>query len=147
MLHAVHAYHKVMDALNSTTLQTLLYIVFVVVFQLISGAVRVPQEFYLDKHVMDRIVENHFDSSHNTFESIRRIADVYEWGNTVLIPGLFADMGPCNSETGLPHTGRAKGCNDDAVSRPSPAPPPPPPAPAPAPRPPAPPPRGYLTAV
>ena len=34
----------------------------------------------VDKHVMDRIVDNHFDSSHNTFESVRRVADIYEWG-------------------------------------------------------------------
>ena len=50
----------------------------------------------MDKHVMDRFVENHFDSSHNTFESVRRIADIYEWGNNVLWPGFFGDMGPCN---------------------------------------------------
>ena len=36
-----------------------------------------------------------FDMNHNTFVTIRRFADVYEWGNAVLLPGLFADMGPC----------------------------------------------------
>ena len=82
------------------------------------------------QHVMDRFVENHFDSSHNTFESIRRPADFYEWGNNVLIPGLFANAGPCAANVGA--TGAfasatdrptatdfaaamsAKGCNDDA---------------------------------
>ena len=63
---------------------------------------------------MDRFVENHFDSSHNTFESIRRIADIYEWGNNVLWPGFFGDMGPCNEYVGLPNSHLHKGCNDDA---------------------------------
>ena len=63
---------------------------------------------------MDRFVENHFDSSHNTFESVRRIADIYEWGNNVLWPGFFADMGPCSEDVGLPSALGAKGCNDDA---------------------------------
>ena len=63
---------------------------------------------------MDRFVENHFDSSHNTFESVRRLADIYEWGNNVLWPGFFADMGPCNSYVGLEDAQLHKGCNDDA---------------------------------
>ena len=64
----------------------------------------------LDKHVMDRIVENDFDAAHNTFSHIRRPADVYEWGNTVLWPGLFGDAGPCSSNVGslMP-----KSCMDD----------------------------------
>ena len=36
-------------------------------------------QYYMDKHVMDRFIENHFDAAHNTFESIRRVADIYEW--------------------------------------------------------------------
>ena len=64
---------------------------------------------------MDRFIENHFDSSHNTFESVRRIADIYEWGNNVLWPGFFADMGPCNEIVGARRDqGFVKGCNDDA---------------------------------
>eukprot|EP00966_Prymnesium_polylepis_P142159 3282493-Prymnesium_polylepis.1 len=87
---------------------------FVVIFQQLNNCVRIPVEYYLDKHVMDRIIENHFDSSHNTFESVRRIADIYEWGNNVLWPGLFADMGPCNAVVGVPDAATHKGCNDDA---------------------------------
>ena len=65
---------------------------------------------------MDRIVENHFDSSHNTFESIRRVADIYEWGNNVLWPGLFGDQGPCQSDgiVGSRETAHAKACTDTA---------------------------------
>ena len=73
---------------------------------------RAARSLRSDKHVMDRIVENHFDSSHNTFESIRRVADVYEWGNTVLWPGLFGDAGPC---TGTPGSRvHPKTCVDEA---------------------------------
>ena len=109
------AYYKTMDVVNSQSFQLALYLVFVLLFQLLAGVVRQPQEYYLDKHVMDRIVENHFDSSHNTFESVRRIADIYEWGNNVLIPGLFADMGPCDSTQHTEQGVRTvKTCNDDA---------------------------------
>lgn len=87
---------KVAGWLNGITLQTVLYLIFVYVFQSLAQCFRMPQEFYLDKHVMDRIVENHFDSSHNTFESVRRVADIWEWGNQVLWPGLLGDLGPCS---------------------------------------------------
>lgn len=33
--------------------------------------------------IADTFIDNHFDSSHNTFNSIRRTADIYEWGNNV----------------------------------------------------------------
>jgi hypothetical protein len=103
---------KIMTFLNGTFFQTALYIAFVVVFQGLLGTMRRPNEFLFDKHVMDRIVENHFDSSHNTFESVRRIADIYEWGNQVFWPGLFGDLGPCTENVGsLNHD---KACVDDA---------------------------------
>ena len=65
-------------------------------------------------HVMDKFVTTPFDSQHNTFETIRRVADIYEWGNQVLWPGFFGDAGPCNPFVGLPNTLQNKGCNDDA---------------------------------
>eukprot|EP00966_Prymnesium_polylepis_P311980 7208552-Prymnesium_polylepis.1 len=86
------------------------------------------EEFVLDKFVVDTLIENDLDASHNTFETIRRVADVYEWGNNVLWPGLFANAGPCNARVGAeghfnsaratPPTDlaaalAAKGCNDD----------------------------------
>ena len=32
----------------------------------------------------------------------------------MLIPGMFADMGPCNGYIGLPNAYATKGCVDDA---------------------------------
>ena len=124
----------VVDLLNSTTMQTLLYAAFVFVFQMLTETLRNPKlEFYFDKMMKDTIVvswlppshspnpnpnpkahlgsnpnpnpepnqENHFDSSHNVFEDIRRTADIYEWGNYVLWPGLLGNMGPFD-EVGRP---------------------------------------------
>ena len=85
---------NVLDFLGSLPVQTILFMTFVFVFQSLADTMRQREEYYLDKHVMDRLVDNHFDSSHNTFNSMRRIADVYEWGNTVLIPGLMGGAGP-----------------------------------------------------
>ena len=105
------------DVINSTTVQTTLYLIFVIIFQALTACLRRPEEFYLDKYVMDRIVENHFDSSHNTLESVRRTADIYEWGNTVLWPGLFSDLGPCDGDNigkvSGPSGAFAKSCNDE----------------------------------
>ena len=102
----------ILSILDSITVQTILYIAFVYLFQNLTDSMRMTEEYYVDKHVMDRIVENHFDSSHNTFNSIRRTADIWEWGNNVLIPGLFADMGPCTAAVGS--LAAAKACNDMA---------------------------------
>ena len=105
---------RVAAILNSNWLQTILYLVFVVLFQSLSQTMRMPQEYLVDKHVMDRLIENHFDSSHNTFNSVRRIPDIYEWGNNVLWPGLFADLGPCDPN-GSPvgSVDAKKSCQDD----------------------------------
>ena len=103
---------KALDVLGSTSIQTTLYLIFVLVFQFLGSSMRILDEFYVDKLVMDRLVENHFDSSHNTFESIRRTADVWEWGNNVLWPGLLGDLGPCTDKVGsLLHP---KACVDEA---------------------------------
>ena len=104
-------FQGVLEIINGMGFQTAIYVAFVAVFQLLVICVRTREEFYLDKHVMDRIVENHFDSSHNTFESIRRTADVYEWGNNVLWPGLFGDAGPCTTAPGSRIT--PKNCVDE----------------------------------
>lgn len=109
---------ELLDIVNSTTVQTLMYIVFVFVFQMLTETVRNPKlEFYFDKMVSDTFIENHFDSSHNTLESIRRTADIWEWGNNVLWPGFFANLGPCNANGDVGSKGwganSGKGCNDD----------------------------------
>ena len=106
---------ELLDIVNSTTVQTLMYIVFVFVFQMLTETLRNPKlEFYFDKLITDTFIENHFDSSHNTFESIRRTADIWEWGNTVLWPGFFANVGPCGGNPGGSLQGPGqKECNDD----------------------------------
>ena len=107
-------WERIIDLFNSTALQTTLYLIFVVIFQSLADCMRMPEEYYFDKLVGNRIIENYFDSAHNSFVSVRRIADIYEWGNNVLIPGLFADMGPCTEDVGLPSGLGPKTCNDDA---------------------------------
>lgn len=123
----------VMFLLNHVAVQTIAYLAFVIVFQCLTESLRLKEEYHFDRLIGDTFLENHFDSSHNTFQTIRRVADVYEWGNHVLIPGLFGNAGPCegtaavgsysafhSSEDG--HRGptnlsaalAAKGCNDDA---------------------------------
>jgi len=104
-------YARLMELLESLALQTILYLSFVLIFQMLASSLRAKEEYYLDKKMMEDIVEEEFDSSHNTFESIRRIADVYEWGNRVLWPALFGMTDSCNpSATGSRVT--PKGCND-----------------------------------
>ena len=106
----VHCLDALIDFLNSQSVQAVCYLMFVIIMQSLLSAMRNPFEYLLDKHIMDRVVENHFDASHNTFADIRRPADVYEWGNTVLWPGLFGDAGPCSSDVG---SLSPKSCMDD----------------------------------
>ena len=49
---------KIGEFLNGTGFQTTIYFVFVIVFQSLSQTMRNPSEYLVDKHVMDRIVEN-----------------------------------------------------------------------------------------
>lgn len=79
------------DFFSTTAVQTLMYMAFVGVFQMLTESLRLKEEFFLDKMIVDTFIENHFDSNHNSWESIRRIPDLWEWGNHVLWPGL------CNS--------------------------------------------------
>ena len=81
--------------LGSLGFQTIMYFIFVLVFQRLANSIRVDQEFYLNQRIQDDFIDEQFDSSHNTFESIRRLPDVYEWGTNVLWPGLFGRFDPC----------------------------------------------------
>jgi len=51
-------FSQLLDFLNSTSFQFVLYLGFVLVFQTLSQTMRIDQEYYMDKHVMDRIIEN-----------------------------------------------------------------------------------------
>ena len=87
---------KAIDFIGSLPVQTFLYFFFVIIFQLLAYTVREPLELYFSNRIQADFIRKPFDSSHNCFNDIRRQADIYEWGNNVLWPGLFADMGPCN---------------------------------------------------
>ena len=97
--------------LNTVTLQTILYFLFVAAFQLLTESLRMKEEYFFDRVIVDTFLSNHFDASHNTFESVRRVADIWEWGNNVLWPGLLGNAGPCDAD----RVGdNPKACNDDA---------------------------------
>ena len=49
---------------------------------------------------MSRFVTAPFDDLNRNFMHIRRVSDIYEWGNRVLLPGLFWGAPPCN-ESGV----------------------------------------------
>ena len=100
-----------MELLESLAMQTMLYMAFVLIFQMLANSLRDPQEYHVDIRLMEDFVLENFDSSHNTFESIRRFADVYEWGNQVLWPSLFANIEPCNPAS-VGSRATPKTCND-----------------------------------
>ena len=102
-----------LELLNLTSTQTVTYFGMTVTMLLLISAMRSPEEFFFDKHVMDRIVDNTFDSAHNKFTQVRRIADVFEWGNKVLLPGLFADAGPCGTGEAIGSLTSQKACLDE----------------------------------
>ena len=113
--------------MNTTAVQTILYFTFVMLFQLLTDCLRKKQEYFLDKALADTFIDNHFDPHLNSFKTMRRVADVWEWGNEVLWPGLLANNGPgcgvvglagtfqsASDETAPSDLGAAKGgCNDD----------------------------------
>ena len=79
----------------------------------ITDTLRSKEEFHFDKMLADTFLDNTFDPALNTFQSIRRVADIYEWGNNVLLPGLFANAGPCAARVG------ATGAFASATDRPT----------------------------
>jgi len=82
---------RVLDFLDQTWLQTLQYLVFLFVFQSLTGTIRMRAEFYFDKYLTDTFIENTFDSAHNRFEDVRRVSDIWEWTSNVLVAGIFSN--------------------------------------------------------
>ena len=80
-------FHKFVDFVDQTWLQTCFYIVFLLTFQMLTNTMRHPEEFYMDKFISDTFIINTFDAPHNTLKDMRRVADIWEWCNTVLTPG------------------------------------------------------------
>ena len=130
---AVRALIGAYEVLNLNVVQCILYMAFVVIFALLSDSMRLKAEYHLDKRVSESFLENEFDVDHSTFGSIRRMVDVWAWGNNVLIPGLFGEQKPACGNVGdgdffhsaREHTaalnlsmvgtadGPKAGCNDD----------------------------------
>merc|ERR1719424_2504343 len=79
-----------LDFLDQTWLQTLMYLIFLFTFQSLTGTIRKSEEFYFDKYLTDTFINNPFDADHNRFMDVRRIADIWEWKKNVLVPGLFS---------------------------------------------------------
>lgn len=79
--------------MNSTTVQTLMYLIIVTCFQLLIESLRSSEEFFLDEMVKTTLLDNMFDENHNDFVKIRRPLDVWEWGSQVLWPGLLGNAG------------------------------------------------------
>ena len=77
----VRAFLALLEVLNNVYLQFLMYIAYVTVFFLLTNTMRAPQEYFFDKMIADTFVENSFDAALNTFSEIRRVSDIYEWGN------------------------------------------------------------------
>ena len=95
-----------------------------------TDTLRAHEEYYFDKLLSNTFLENTFDSNHNTFDDIRRVADVYEWGSSVFWSGLLGNAGPGCGDAGgggvfnsaVAHSGTyvpgvrssfKGGCNDD----------------------------------
>ena len=92
----VSAFDVFLIIIHSMPFRFLTHLVIVASILVTACNVRSINEAYLTKHVADTFVHNHFDSSHNTFLDLRRPADVWEWGNNVLWPGLMDNNGPCD---------------------------------------------------
>jgi len=117
------------NTLQTTAVQAILYLAVVVIFQTLTDTLRLKEEIHLDLRFGQSFLSNPFDAQLNTFPRIRRIGDVYEWGNQVLWPGLFGDTGPGCGDVGPPghfvswstdplaansSVGAKGGCNDAA---------------------------------
>jgi len=85
----------------STAVQTFIYFIFVLVFQMLLDCLRMKQEYFLDKALSDKFIDNHYDKHLNSFKSMRRIPEIWEWGNDVLLPGLLGNNGPDCGDVGL----------------------------------------------
>jgi hypothetical protein len=71
----------VLELLNTTLFQFVAYLSFIVIFQMLIDSMRKPHEYFFDKMITDTFVDNTFDAALNSFFNIRRVADIYEWGN------------------------------------------------------------------
>ena len=77
--------------------QMLLYVIYIILFQLISTEMRRHSEYFTTKYINDVLLEAPFSEWENpedVFMGIGEIVDVYDFGDNVLWPGLFQDTYP-----------------------------------------------------
>jgi len=107
------------------TMQTVLYVAFVMVVQMLVFQLRTQTEYYLDKSFNDMLIENPYDGL-NKYPNIRRVQDIWVWGERVLWAGLFGDVSPTCAGSGIAGTFRSADmhagptnfnavCNDDIL--------------------------------
>ena len=87
----------VQRALSNFYFQGLTFCIFIAILFYKSMVLCSQQEFLFHKMVQDTLFTNTFDSALNSFYSIRRVSDVWEWGAVVLWPGLLGNAGPCGT--------------------------------------------------
>jgi hypothetical protein len=80
---------RTLDVLSMTWLQMLQYLVMLYCFQSLSGAIRLPAEFYLDMFVNSMFVANTFDHRHYNLPKVHKTADVYTWMEQAMTAAVF----------------------------------------------------------
>jgi hypothetical protein len=69
---------------STTTTQTVLYLGFVATTtHFLTNALRIKEEYFLDKAMNDMFFNNVYDKDLNRFPNIRRVADIFDCGNQV----------------------------------------------------------------
>lgn len=85
---------RALHFLNRTSVQLVLYLSFVTVFGLLTEAIRSTDEYLLSRFFEETFFDPVFMAPNDRFRDVRRIEDIYTWGNTVLWPGLLGNAGP-----------------------------------------------------
>ena len=78
---------------NSIIAQFVLYVVYVLFFQALISAVRIKEEVYLTKYLVDNIIEEPIseDYDNDQFMSIANLGDIDLFVSGVLLPALVVD--------------------------------------------------------
>ena len=91
----VQCARRVLRFYARTWVQTILYVAYVTVIMMLAESMRMKEEYTLDTWISDTLIHAHTDApaggASSSFENIRRVADIYEWGERVLWPGLLGN--------------------------------------------------------
>ena len=87
------AMHVLYLGFNSIIAQFVLYVVYVLFFQALISAVRIKEEVYLTKYLVDNIIEEPIseDYDNDQFMSIANLGDIDLFVSGVLLPALVVD--------------------------------------------------------